>query len=1125
MKSHLALFSVGLLASGLDCQLRPGDPATGPGRRAFPAAWVAENFGRLPLHFEANHGQFDPAVRFLARGRASTLYLTDHGAVLAFRGRTAPEDDPKAAWEANYRDPSAGERTGSAQVVVRMKLMGARSQLGMEGLEPLPGISNYFLGNDPAKWRTHVPNYARVRAVGVYPGVDLHYYGNAGRLEYDFVVHPGADPRIIEVAFEGVDDMRLDAHGNLVLETALGEVQWQRPVAYQEESGMRRPVQAAYLLRSGRRVAFQMARYDPTRPLVIDPVLVYSTFLAGNESDWGEAVAADQDGNAYLAGITVSTDYPTTAGVQQPAHGGYMDTCVTKLAPNGSKIIYSTYLGGKTKADDKAYGLALDAAGNVYLTGGTLSDDFPTTANAFQRKKDFGADAFVAKLNPTGSALLYSTYLGGDAFDEAKGIAVDGSGNAWVAGETQSKSFPVVRAVQWSHAGGQRDAFVAKLNSTGSALLFSSYLGGGSEDYAEDIAVDTAGNAYLTGITYSARFPTTPNALRTTLSGVADAFAAALKADGSSLIYSTYLGGSSDDWGKGIAVDASGHAYLTGETHSNDFPTTAQALKPVAKESDWDAYVVKLNPTGSELVYSTYLGGAGDGSTDDGRAIAVDALGFAYVTGKTTAKDFPTTQDAWQREKPSQLFNRDAFLAKLSPSGSSLAYSTYLGGSDLEEGEAVAVDASGSVYVTGWTGSQDFPMHNAVRPNFQGNSWDAWAIKISTVFQPPPGATLEGSTATFAWAPQEGVSGYYLKVGASRDRGDLYEGYEGQNLSVTVAGLPVDGRTIYVRLFCQVGETWKYLDSSYQAGASGAASRAQMISPAPGSTLPGSTITFQWSAGSGVAQYFLFVGSSTNGDDIYKGDQGLGLSATVSGIPTDGRTIYVRLYSRIGEDWQSYDYTYTAPKSAATPAEMTSPAPGSTLTGSTVTFQWSAGSGVDQYYLKVGSTRDAGDLYQKDQARNLSATVSGIPTDGRTIYVWLLSRIGENWHYKDYTYTAQKSAVPAAGFVISNLRLGPVTRFWGDVTLPIFVDFVDPSAKAACDWLERDILLSSDGGSIHSTGKVLTSGVACQTSGTLDLTQEYRYAFFVPGLTVSVKITLTNALGHKSNELTGSFKS
>jgi hypothetical protein len=673
---------------------------------AAPAGLAA--YGQMALRFEANAGQTDASVRFLARGPGYGLFLTPAEAVLHLH---KPQADGPVA------------QTPEPADTLRLRLVGANPDPALVGLDELPTRSNYLQGNDPARWHTDVANYGQVAYRAVYPGIDLVYYGSQEQLEYDFVVAPGADPSAIRLAFAGARGMALDGQGNLVLHTTGGDVVEEAPVLYQDGAGGRQAVPGHYVMDGSGGVGFAVGTYDHSRPLVIDPILSYSTYLGGSGDDAGFGIAVDGAGNAYVTGRTDSTDFHTADPAQPANAGGNADAFVAKLNAAGSALVYATYLGGS--GDDLATGIALDGAGNAYVFGQTSSIDFPTV-NALQPASGGGGfyDAFVAKLNAAGSALVYSTYLGGSRDDQAGlGIAVDGAGNAYVSGFTTSTNFPMKNALQPTYGGGAHDAFVAKLNAAGSALVYSTYLGGTGEDGGFAIAVNGAGNAYVTGYTISSNFPT-KNPLQPALigGGAADAFVAKLSTTGNALVYSTYLGGGAEDAGLSIDVDGAGNAYLTGETQSSDFPTKNPLQ--FASGGGQDAFVAKLNTAGSALVYSTYLGGSGD---DLGYGIVVDGTGSVFLTGQTASANFPTKNPL----QPASGGGDDAFVVKLNAAGSALVYATYLGGHSLEEGMGIAVDSAGNAYVSGRTSSTDFPTRNPLKPAL-GDLEDAFVAKIAT---------------------------------------------------------------------------------------------------------------------------------------------------------------------------------------------------------------------------------------------------------------------------------------------------------------------------------------------------------------------------------------------------------
>jgi len=695
-------------------------------------ARVSEGYGKLPMHFEANQGQTDNQVRFLSRGGGYTLFLTSTQAVLAL-GK--PQGNAAAAGEEPFT-PAPPQTKELDHTILRMWFVGGDPSPGITGIGQLPGSVNYFIGNDPSKWRANVPTYAGVRYKDVYPGIDVAFYGNERQLEYDFIVPPGSDPKTITLAFEGVDKLEVDGQGDLVLHMGGGEIRQHKPLVYQEVDGVRQEIQGGYVTKDKYQVGFELGAYDATTPLVIDPVLVYSTYLGGNEvfdpwgesGDVGEDIAVDAHGNAYVTGQTSSTDFPTLNALQ-PALAGDSDVFVAKLNPEGSALVYCTYLGGTEEWVERGT-IAVDADGNAYVAGTTSSADFPTL-NALQPALAGDSDAFVAKLGPTG-ALVYSTYLGGSA-DEHPGdndsIAVDADGNAYVAGGTSSGDFPTTEnALKPPFVG---DHFVAKLNPEGSALVYSTYFCGGS-----GIALDADGDVYVMGGSDSPDLPTV-NALQPDYAGgTQDLYAAKLRLnpEGSEVVYATYLGGSGYDEFTGMAVDDEGNAYVTGNTSSRDFPRV-NALQPDYAGGISDIFVAKLNPQGSALVYSTYLGGS---CYDEGGGIDVDNEGNAYVTGGTSSRDFPTVR-AFQ---PDHGCQHDIFVAKLDAEGSTLLYSSYLGGCEGEQGTGIAVDASGNAYVTGPTSSADFPTVNALQPALRGHE-DVFIAKIAD----PPGTTTTTTTS------------------------------------------------------------------------------------------------------------------------------------------------------------------------------------------------------------------------------------------------------------------------------------------------------------------------------------------------------------------------------------------
>jgi len=791
------------------------------------------DFGRLPLTFEANRGQTDSRVKFLSRGPRYTLFLAGDAAVLVLRKPPTDRNSKLGIGNSELRTRHSPMVTRHGDSVVHMRLVGANSRARMVGLDELPGTSNYFVGNDPARWRANVPNYGKVKCEQAYPGIDLVYYGNQRQLEYDFVVAPGADPRAIRFTVDtgnskletgssrienGQSKIQnpkstivIDANGDLVVATEGPAVRLRKPVVYQEPSAVatnhgqgttgRRHIDGRYVLRTLRledrksksgnpkskiespryEVSFQIASYDPTLPLVIDPVLSYSTYLGGSGFDYAAGIAVDGAGSAYVTGFTNSVNFPLRKPAQATPGGGTcgsgldtyacFDAFVVKVDPSGVRLEYATYFGGR--GEDYGAAIAVDAAGAAYVTGYTNSTDL-ATAKAFQPKHGGGAcgasphtfpcfDAFVAKLDKRGSSLVYSTYLGGSADDYGQGIGVDPTGGAIVNGFTASQSFPLRNALQRRFGGGSYDTFVTRLDPQGNALTYSTYLGGSGDDFGTRIAVDAAGNAYATGYTNSADFRTV-NALQPAYAGGTcgappstfpcfDAYVTKVGPQGS-FAYSTYLGGSGGDYGYGIAVDSSGSAYLTGQTTSVDFPVTWRALQTSGGGTSTDAFVTKLSPDGAAVAYSTYLGGLG---AEAGLAVAVDAAGSAYVAGYTYGNGFPLVRPV--QGASGGYF--DVFLAKLDAAGAALEFSTYLGGSGNEAGRGVAVDANWNVYLVGETFSENFPRTSAtLQPSYNGGSYDGFIAKltaqpVSALRLSPDAVVFDGMVVGTSSAPEE----------------------------------------------------------------------------------------------------------------------------------------------------------------------------------------------------------------------------------------------------------------------------------------------------------------------------------------------------------------------------------
>lgn len=701
---------------------------------------TARIYGQLPLSFERNGGQAGQQVRYLARGAGYSLLLEENDAVLSLSHNASPLKKASRMPGQNTEKP---EIANSSADTLQMKLIGVNSHAAVAGEARLPGTVNYFVGNDPAKWLSAIPTFQRVKYSNVYPGIDLTYYGNRQRLEFDFNLAPGADPRSIRLRFAGARRLQVDEDGSLMVFTAHGKVSFLEPVIYQPDGENRkRPVTGSFRIGRNHTVGFALGAYDHSKPLLIDPILNYSTYLGPNS--YAYAIAVDSAGEAYVAGFA-GLGMPTTAGIEPNAPtknaGGEETAYVAKLNSAGTAIVYCTYLGGSS--DDVAYGIAVDAAGNAYVGGWTFSSDFPVTKGAFQTMNhDANGAGFVTAINSTGAGLIYSTFLGGNTSTQVDAIVADAGGDAYVTGNTSDFNFPTTSGTFQASAKADYDeapsGFVTKLNPSGNALVYSSFLGGTGGDYPAAIALDAKGDVYIAGYTLSSDFATTPGAFQTVNRSGWTGFVTQVNPAATALIYSTYLGGQRMDEAQGIAVDTSGNAYVTGYANSADFPVTTGVFQPKLNLGSFaraqNAFITKLNPSGTGLIYSTYLGGSknvtGGAGLDVGEGIAVDASGNAYVAGATTDIDFPVTTGAFEPDNLAQLNSADgsAFLAKIDPTASHILYATYLSGTGDESGEScdcargMAMGANGNVYLGGFAMSQDFPTTSGAYQTASGNN-------------------------------------------------------------------------------------------------------------------------------------------------------------------------------------------------------------------------------------------------------------------------------------------------------------------------------------------------------------------------------------------------------------------
>jgi hypothetical protein len=692
---------VGLLATGL---------AVASGLAA------PQSYEQQPLSFEANLGQYGAGPAFVSRGPAYGITLTPTEVCVVLQKSIRRNGDNLAAQMAHARATAVEYRK------LRIELLQANSHAEMRGLDASPGRANYFVGNDPAQWHRNVPTYLRVRATDVYPGIHLIHYGNQQHLEYDFEVMPGANPAVIAMRFAGADRLAIEpASGDLVIQLGTDELRQPKPVIFQDVNGRRQFISGGYVLADERTVKFNVGKYDPELPLIIDPIISYAQYFTENTGDQIWAVAVGKNTDIYVAGETITASGLATTGAFQTNLAGVLaghgDVMVARLKNASTNKVYVTYLGGW--AYEAAYGLAVDAEGAAYVTGYTASTNFPTRS-AIQTNVAGGKipgftvpalDAFITKIDPSGSNLVFSTFYGGTGSgyfgsgdDVGLSVALDASNNVYVAGYTASTNFPTANTSR-TNLSGLEDAFVVKLDATGTNVIYSMLVGGAGRDYGRDLALDANGNPVLVGYTVSTNFPVTPDALQSLFNGVTnstvseDAFIVRAQPDVGELLYATYLGGTNSDQATRVAIDAAGAIYVAGLTRSSNFPCTSTNFVSAVQtnNANADAFVAKFSPALTNLDYAVTFGGTGQ---DEARGVAVNDAGQATVVGLTTSTNFPTNA-VFGFLDSQNAGGQDAFLAEINPAGSGFNYSAYLGGADDDVANAITRDAGGNSYVVG----------------------------------------------------------------------------------------------------------------------------------------------------------------------------------------------------------------------------------------------------------------------------------------------------------------------------------------------------------------------------------------------------------------------------------------
>jgi len=1041
----------------------PELPASSPGTPYVPT--VAES----PLAFEANQGQWDERALYRAHTPGYEVFLAPAMFAMVLR---APATEPAAPLP-TASSPSTLTLPTHQVYALFQHFEGADPTAHVTAEAPTGFLTNYFVG-DPTKWATDVPHFRRVTYHDLYPGIDLVAYGAPdGNLEYDFVVHPGADPSAIRIRFEGALDVRLGPDASLAVVTPLGEIHKPVPTTFQDDgAGGRIPVASAYRLDAAV-TTFDVGAYDPSKPLVIDPyVAYYSTYLGGSGGDYGEDVEADAAGNAFVVSSTTSTNFPTTAGAYDTASDGGYDVAVTKMNPSGGSLGFSTYIGGWTH--DRGSGIALDGSGNIYITGSTESSDFPNLSGP-DNSWVYDEDAFVAKLNPTGNSLLYSTRLGGTSGPNVgTDVRVDGSGNAYAVGYTNGGTLPTTTGAYRTTSAGGYDAFVTKISPTGS-LSYSTYLGGSDSDEAFGVALDSSNNAYVTGYTYSADFPVTAGVYQNYQTSTwADVFVTKVNPTGTDLSYSTYLGGSNSDFGMAIALDGSNNAYVTGYTAPGGFPVTAGAYRTVPGYASYgyDPFITKLNPSASALVYSTYL--TSDGSQDDAAyAIDVDASGNAYVAGYGWL--MPVTSNAFDWGGGFCYYEwecKDSFFTLLNAAGTDLVYSTHMAADYVDSARGIDV-ANGRIFVAGYAQNVGYP----TIPGSYQTSPPASANGVLTAFlddlTPPSAPTVSSSThpvqtayggtmVTVSWSATDNtaVKGFSYDLVTSSSSPPLDDVQDSTSSSKTYWNVATGNHLFRVKAVDKAGN-WGPA-TTYTINVDGEKPiLTSVISPThpdPSAWSTATTATFAWNATdahSGIDGFSLDRVSSTNPPalDSTKDVEQTILTKTYTGLASGTHTFRIKPRDNVGL-WGSVA-TYDVKVDVTAPSQPTVSSSTHTQNAfskaTTFTVDWGATdahSGIDgySYDLVTGPSPPALDTVKDAEETTMTATFASLgPFAEYTFRVRAVDNLGNWGPVRAFTFGVDtvapvitaRSPTPGATTAVA---LAPVTIGYADTDLGL-----DPS--------------------------------------------------------------------------------
>ncbi len=665
-------------------------------------------------YFIENKGQWPEEVLYLTQMKGLNTWITTRGIQLELYKTEKNKENTSTISNycqiENLEYKSIGQR-------INYDFVNCNSKVIANGKMKQSAYKNFFVGNDQNKFTTNVTLYGQVIVNEIYDGIDIRYYFEDNFLKYDFIVHPWADANQIEINIVGSDKTYLNTKGELVLTTLFGEIQNKNLYCYQQEN--KKKVDGKFTNNRGN-WSLDIETYDKSQTLIIDP-LIYATYIGGSFYDDANSIVVDSSNNVYVCGYTHSINYDITPGAFQISYAGSWDVFVSKLNSDGTNLIYSTYIGGS--GSDYATSNAVDANDNLYITGYTTSTDFITTTGAYQTINNGGVDGFITKLNASGTAIIYSTYIGGNNGDYSRAIAIDTYNNAYITGNTNSSNFVTSNGAFQTVYNGLDDIFVCKINDSGNNIIYSTYIGSFNNESGQSIALDNSGNAYITGWAHFG-FPTTPNAFQTIIGGGSDAIVVKLNSLGTSLIYSTFIGGNGLDASYDIAIDSSNNAYITGDTESSNFVVSSNALQ-TTREGGWtDAFVTKINASGTAIIYSTYLGGNGD---DTAHSIALDTNDNAYITGRTESTNFDITSGAFQTTKAA---GRDVFASKLNSTGSGLLYSTYIGGNNNDVGLSIAVDSLTNAYLTGLTWSTNLYTTTGAFQTANSGTRDLFVFKL-----------------------------------------------------------------------------------------------------------------------------------------------------------------------------------------------------------------------------------------------------------------------------------------------------------------------------------------------------------------------------------------------------------